>query len=82
MTDEQRWLPTATAADRAAARDCLRCGAVTVDEGVWTIRTGGHSGGINFLFGSLAELGEDTMDVRMTVCPACGHVEFRRPMGD
>ena len=82
MSDE--WTPTSMAGeeDRRAGHDCLRCGAVTRDEGVWTVRTGGSSGGMTALFGALAEMSEDVVDLSVRACPACGHVEFRLPPRD
>ena len=80
MDDDRRL--AASAADRAAGRDCLRCGAVTEDEGIWTLGTGGSSGLATAFLGAWAEAGEDTLDVHVTACPACGHLELRVPRRD
>lgn len=70
---------TATADERRLGLDCLRCGMVVSKAGVWTLRTGGSSGGLTALLGGLAELSEGTVDVEVTACPSCGHLEFRSP---
>ena len=67
--------------ERRQGLDCLRCGGVVEPKGTWAIRTGGSSGGITAFFGGLAELSEGTVDLDVTVCPTCGHVEFRAPRG-
>jgi hypothetical protein len=76
MADEIE-IRTATAEERRQGLDCLRCGMVVSDPQIWTLRTGGSSGGLTALFGGLAELGEGTIDVEVTGCPSCGHLEFR-----
>jgi hypothetical protein len=73
---------TATAEERRQGLDCLRCGMLVRREGQWSIRTGGSSGGMTALFGALAELGEGTVELDVTICPSCGHVEFRVPSPD
>jgi hypothetical protein len=78
MSDDAE-IRIATADERRLGVDCLRCGSVVVHEPSWDLRIGGHSGGANFLFGALAELGEGTVRVDVSVCPACGHIEFRTP---
>lgn len=70
---------TATAEERSAGLDCLRCGMLVRRAGTWTLRTGGSSGGMTALFGALAEMSEGTTDVDVTSCPSCGHLEFRAP---
>ncbi len=67
----------ATPEERRAGLDCLRCGSVVQSEGTWALRTGGASGGVTALFGALAELSENTIDVLVSSCPVCGHLEFR-----
>jgi len=80
--DDEVELRTATAEERTLALDCLRCGSVVRREGRWKLRTGGSSGGMTAVFGALAELGEATIELDVTVCPSCGHVEFRAPRPD
>jgi hypothetical protein len=77
---DQTELRTATADERRLGLDCLRCGMVVSKAGTWTLRTGGSSGGITALLGALAEMGEGTVDVEVTTCPSCGHLEFRSPV--
>ena len=78
MADETE-IRTATADERRQGLDCLRCGMVVSRREIWTLRTGGSSGGLTALLGGLAELGESTIDVDVTACPSCGHLEFRSP---
>ncbi len=47
--------------------------------GTEQFRVGGHTGGMNFLFGGLAELGEGLTDFEIWVCPNCRKVELRVP---
>jgi hypothetical protein len=82
MADEatgEQAIRSATAEERRVGLDCLRCGMVVRRDGIWTLRTGGSSGGVTALFGGFAELGEGTIDVEVTTCPSCGHLEFRAP---
>ena len=79
MADEPE-IRTATADERRQGLDCLRCGMVVSNPEIWTLRTGGSSGGMTALFGALVELGEGTIEVEVTRCPACGHLEFRAPV--
>jgi hypothetical protein len=81
MADEVE-VRTATADERRQGLDCLRCGMVVSAPVMWTLRTGGSSGGITALFGALAELGEGIVEVEVTACPSCGHLEFRAPIRD
>ena len=78
MSDDAGVRP-ATDIERSQRLDCLRCGSLVTDEGTWTLRTGGHSGAVNFFFGAWGELGEGTLDVDVFHCPNCGHMEFRTP---
>ena len=77
--DDKAEVRTATPEERKLGLDCLRCGMLVRREGIWALRTGGSSGGVTALFGALAELGEGTVDLDVTVCSSCGHVEFRAP---
>jgi len=77
--DDQPEIRTATPEERVNALDCLRCGTLVQRQGIWALRTGGSSGGMTALFGALVELSEGTVDLDVTVCPSCGHVEFRAP---
>jgi hypothetical protein len=76
---DQTEVRTATAEERRLGLDCLRCGTVASNQGTWTLRTGGSSGGMTALLGGLAELSEGTVEVEVTACPSCGHLEFRIP---
>jgi hypothetical protein len=58
---------------------CLRCGSELGSLGVEAFRVGGTSGGWKLLFGELAELGEDMLQLEVRACRACGHVELRVP---
>jgi hypothetical protein len=80
--EDQEPLRTATAEERRLGLDCLRCGTVVHAEGTWQLRTGGSSGGMTALFGAWAEMGETIIDVDVTRCLACGHLEFRSPSTD
>lgn len=79
MADEIE-IRTATADERRQGLDCLRCGMVVSQPETWTLRVGGSSGGVTALFGALAELGEGTIQVDVTQCPSCGHLEFQAPV--
>jgi hypothetical protein len=62
------------------ARDaCLRCGTTMQVVGVEELRTGGNTGVTMFFLGEWGELGEGKLELEMSVCPACRHVEFRAP---
>jgi hypothetical protein len=70
----------ASAVGRSHAADsCLRCGSTIASLGVESFRVGGTSGGWKLLFGELAELGEDTVNVELLGCSTCGHIEMRQP---
>jgi hypothetical protein len=70
MSDEQR----AQAADA-----CLRCGGAMTSMGVEKLRVGGTSGGWQLLFGSYAELSEETLPLEAFACGQCHRVELRVP---
>lgn len=67
------------AADRSDANACLRCGSPIESLGTEQFRVGGTSGGWKLLFGELAELGEEMLELEVLACRACGHVELRIP---
>lgn len=58
---------------------CLRCGGQIQTLGVHELRTGGFSGAMHLVIGQWAELGEGKLRVEILECPACGHLELRRP---
>lgn len=58
---------------------CAACGGSLVYLGRDRIRTGGTTGGWKLLFGELAELGEDMLDLEFRACGACRRVELRLP---
>jgi hypothetical protein len=76
MADEIE-IRTATAEERRQGLDCLRCGMLVSSPQIWTLRTGGSSGGLTALLGGLAELGEGTIDGEVTPCAACGNHALR-----
>jgi hypothetical protein len=59
---------------------CLRCGAELSAVGLEKFRVGGTSGGWKMLFGELAELGEDMIELEVFACPSCRKVELRVPV--
>jgi len=61
------------------ADTCLRCGGALTSMGVEKLRVGGTSGGWQLLFGSWAELGEETLPLEAFACGTCHRVEFRVP---
>ena len=67
------------ATGKADATTCLGCGATLNSMGVERFRVGGTSGGWQMLFGTLAELDEDTLGLEMLACGQCRRVEFRVP---
>jgi hypothetical protein len=64
-----------------AADACLRCGGTMTSMGVEKFRVGGTSGGWQLLFGSYAELSEDTLPLEAFACSVCHRVELRVPAG-
>lgn len=63
-------------------RQSVRCDKCRVDmerQGRVKFRTGGTSGAAGFLFGRWAELGEDTLQLDVYVCPQCRRVELFYP---
>lgn len=61
--------------------ECLRCGARLEAVGIEEFRTGGTSGGWKLLFGELAELGENMLQLEVRACPSCRQVDLRVPPG-
>jgi hypothetical protein len=59
---------------------CLRCGQPLDLMGVESFRVGGRSGGWAVLFGQLAEMDEDVLQLAVLVCPTCRKVELRVPV--
>jgi len=59
---------------------CLRCGAELAEVGIEEFRTGGTTGGWKLLFGELAELGEDKLQLEVRACTSCRTVDLRVPM--
>jgi hypothetical protein len=59
--------------------ECLRCGGRLTNHGTEKIRVGGTSGGWKLVFGELAELGEQTLDLELLGCDRCRMVELRAP---
>jgi len=57
-------------------KKCVSCNVDMQFAGEASFRTGGTSGSWNFLFGKWAELGEDTLPLRIYVCPKCGKIEL------
>jgi predicted RNA-binding Zn-ribbon protein involved in translation (DUF1610 family) len=57
-------------------KKCFSCNVEMQCAGEASFRTGGTSGGWNFIFGKWAELGEDTLPLRIYVCPRCGRIEL------
>jgi hypothetical protein len=63
---------------RSARRDtCTACGGGTT-VGSMEFRTGGHSGTAVFLFGGIAEAGEEMVTLVTRTCRVCGHIDFYR----
>jgi hypothetical protein len=62
-----------------ASDACLRCGSRMEVVGVEELRTGGSTGVAKFFLGEWGEIGEGKLELEMSVCPACRHVEFRAP---
>jgi hypothetical protein len=58
---------------------CLGCGDSVVSSGVVPFRIGGTSGGAQLLFGRLAELGEEMLNMEVLTCQRCRRVELRLP---
>jgi len=57
-------------------RRCSSCGENAQYVYTAKFRVGGQSGGMNFLFGKWAELGEETIPMHVFVCPKCGKIEL------
>jgi hypothetical protein len=70
----------ANPADRPDYGNCLRCGQALELMGIEQFRVGGSSGGWKLLFGELAELGEDMLELEVFACPYCRKVELRAPV--
>ena len=58
---------------------CLRCGGQLKSIGVEHFRVGGTSGGWDVIFGQMAEIGEDLLDLELFACGNCRKVEIRVP---
>jgi hypothetical protein len=67
-------------ADSPGYGNCLRCGQALELMGIEQFRVGGSSGGWKLLFGELAELGEDMLELEVFACPTCRKVELRAPV--
>ncbi len=57
-------------------RKCSSCGQNAQYVYTAEFRVGGESGGMNFLLGKWAELGEEMIPMYVFVCPHCGKVEL------
>lgn len=55
---------------------CLRCQQTMNYLGQMPLRSGGTSGGWNFLFGPWAALGEQVIKIDAYRCSNCGHLEL------
>ena len=55
---------------------CTVCDTEMISLGQVPVRVGGTSGGWHFLFGELADLGEDVMPLDVYRCESCRRVEF------
>lgn len=60
-------------------KKCSQCLAYMKKLGVQEFRTGGTAGGWKLLFGELAELGEEMIELELWACPQCRHVELYLP---
>ena len=59
-----------------AQLQCLRCQSALSYLGQIPLRAGGKSGGMNFLLGEWAALGERLIHLDVYRCSTCGHLEF------
>jgi hypothetical protein len=59
---------------------CLRCARPLYSLGVHELRMGGVGGGWSFLFGGVADLGEEVVGMEFLACRSCGKVELRIPL--
>lgn len=59
--------------------NCTRCHTLLQDAGETEFRVGGSTGGVTFLLGGWAELGEGKMALRMLICPRCGQLALFDP---
>jgi hypothetical protein len=60
----------------AITRKCTLCGQNAQYVYTANFRIGGTSGGMKFLFGEWAELGESMIPMYVFVCPNCGKIEL------
>ena len=59
-----------------AQLQCLRCRRLMTYLGDLSLRSGGTSGGWNFVLGEWAALGERVVHLDAYRCSSCGHLEF------